>query len=100
MKLSTLIFGKEIYRIDIPEPTWKQTPDGDTYCSKCGESLTFVFPAHTDPKASSGFAYMYPTGVRCKCFLDEDKKLKRPPVPIILEPGKKEDNSNECPDRG
>jgi hypothetical protein len=38
MKLSTLIFGKDFYRIDSPEPTWKLTPDGDTYCFKCGRA--------------------------------------------------------------
>jgi hypothetical protein len=99
MTFSTLIFGDELYRVDHPERTWQQTPDGDTFCIECGESLTFTFPALTDPQASSGGAYMSPVGVRCKCFLDDYQKLKRPPIPITLKPKKEEeDNLDEGAD--
>jgi hypothetical protein len=85
----TARFGKSLYTISDPLPTWYINTDGLVECSVCGESLAFMYPGGwetTYPKASD---YMTPVAVRCDCFIGKryagsarHHELNREPVAI------------------
>jgi hypothetical protein len=87
--LTTLTFGRRLYRLESIEPNWYQrSPDDAVECSCCGEIISFCFANRTgEPKA--GFAF--PIAARCGCFLANNEsttlssylqRLARQPIPI------------------
>jgi hypothetical protein len=63
-------FGKALYTISDPVPTWSINPDGLVKCSVCEESLTFVFPACWERLYPGASDFVTPTSCRCYCFIE------------------------------
>jgi hypothetical protein len=93
-------FGKTIYHVENPAPSWHQSlrrfddrsPMDPVECDLCKGTVTFVFPARNLELARHASNYMNPVGVRCDCFFGKrnitvfgyQDKLTREPLNITL----------------
>ena len=68
------------YLITAPEASWGWGSRlGVPWCSKCNESLRFVFVTDADPHVHIS-SYFKPKAVRCACFTK--RATTRAPIPI------------------
>jgi hypothetical protein len=96
MNLTTVQFGKCVYRLSEPQSGWFQRSAADApECSVCGDTLTFVFPRRLQSESAHwAGADQSPVAIRCGCFLEPadsstlcyHQRLSRKPVAITAVP--------------